>query len=353
MHYLHCHSVIPLERYREILGVLSSERDSWDERFWLRFAAQVAVLHPDRPAATAERIRVVAGLIAGRARWFADLAEPSRFVVAAMLVQHHIPVAEFLLEYARIVALLDEVDLRHDGFPETMTVLILHLIHGHRPLRLLEMERVRALYDQMKKHHWWLSGPGDVPACAALSQRPGTAGVVEAGAEELYRRLHAAGLDTGDHLRTTASLLALLGLDHDLALARYLALRAALAHDGSPLFAEHYQSVAVLAGLEQPAELVVQRLDAAHRELDLMQQDMAGRPNLIIASDLTFLDLVRFDGAMAARVQPLQVDAMMAAIHAFHLATAVLVSQVNVNQAVPVVDPPTAPWPYSFAYPYG
>lgn len=353
MHYQHCHSVIPLERYREILGVLSSERDSWDERFWLRFAAQVAVLHPDRPSATAERIRAVAGMLAGRARWFTDLAEPSRFVVAAMLVQHHVAVSDFLLEYQRIVALLDEVGLRHDGFPETMTVLILHLIHGHRPLRLLEMERLRAIYDQMKKHHWWLTGAGDVPACAALSQCPGPASAVEANAEDLYRRLHAAGLDTGEHLRTTASMLCLLGLANEVGMERYLALRAALTRDNALLFAEQYQALAVLAGLDQPAELVVQRLEAVHRELDLMQNDMAGRPNLIIASDLTFLDLVRFDREMKPRVEQAHLDAMLAAIHAFHLATAVLVSQVNVNQAVPVVVPPTTPWPYSFAYPYG
>jgi hypothetical protein len=355
MHYSHCHSLIPLERYREIMGVLSSERDSWDERFWLRFAAQVAVLHPDPPTATAERIRSVAGLLAGRAQWFTDLAEPSRFVVAAMLVQHHIPVSDFLLEYQRIVALLDEVDLRHDGFPETVAVVILHLIHGHRPLRLMEMQRLRAIYDRMKHHHWWLTGLADVPACAALSQCPGSATEVEDAAEDLYRRLHAAGLDTGDHLRTTASLLCLLGLPPPQALERYLGLRSALLRDGQPVYAEHYQALAVLAGLDQEPEVVAKRLEAVHHELDLMQSELAGRPNLIIASDLAFLDLVRFDRAMAAREAPPQADAMLAAIHSFHLATAVLVSQVSVNQAIPMVEAPTTPWPwpYAYSYPYG
>lgn len=339
-------SMIPLERYRELISALSNKNDAWDDTFWLRFAAQSAVMCPDQPAILAKRIRDVAEVLLKRSHWYQTLASPARFVVAAMLIQHNIPVANFVAEHARITALMSEVGLRHGKFYETMAVLILLMSPGHQASSLLEMERVKAIYDQMKRFHWWLTGPDDLPACAALAQCPGSAELLMARVEDAYQQLHGDGMPTGKCLQTAAHLLPLAGPDLDRTVARYRGLAAVLVEYTGSLSEAHFDPLALLTLLDHEPEVVIDRLAAVINELDLIQPECRGAANILIASDLTVLDLIRSGHDLAPLTQPHAAAHMLRRLHAYHIASAVLTSQVDADLVEFVSAADTPPWPY-------
>lgn len=346
MHSNPLHSMLPLERYRYLIGALASENDAWDESFWLRFAAQAAVLCPEPPLVLAKRIRAVADELLKQTLWYQTLAGPARFVVAAMLIQHHISVTDFITEHTHASALMNDAGLRHDRFYEIMAVLILMMAPNHRLTSLLEIERVKAIYDQMKGFHWWLTGPDDLPACTALAQCPGTAEVLVARVEDAYQELLGAGLPTGEHLQTMANLLPLAGLNMDETVKRFCGLTTILKRHMSPLTADHHLPLALLTLLDHDPELVIERLLVAIKELDLFQAEAQGAVNFHIAADLTFLDLVRFDHQQPPLTQRRAPADLQRSLHAYHLGSAVLVSQVDPNLFQFMSATGLTQWPY-------
>lgn len=348
MHSDPLRSIIPLERYRSIMGALASEHDAWDDTYWLRFAAQTAVLCPESPPEIAYHIRTIADGLAKNTTWYQTLASPARFVVAAMLLQHHIPLADFVAEHDHATALMNQVGLRHDRFYEIVAVLIMLMSPGHRSSSLVEIERIKAIYDQMKGFHWWLTGPDDLPACVALAQCPGSAELLVARVEDAYQQLHAAGIPIGEHLQTAANLLPLSGLDTSQSVARYRGLVASLTKRTGALTENHYDPLALLTLLDHEPELVIERLLGVAGELDLFQVEGQGPANMLIASDLTLLDLVRCDRRQKPLTESHAVTHMLRTLHTYHVASAVLVSQVE-PELVQFIDANgRSPWPYPF-----
>ncbi len=345
MHLDHLHSLIPLERYRDIIAALEPERGSWLDEFWLRIAAQVAVLAPDEPQHLASRIRHLAGALAAHAKWYQDLASPLRFVVAAMLIQHHIKVHDFIGEHARIADLLHRVGLRSTGFHHTMAVLILMISPEHIGCGMLEAERLKAIHQGMKRFHWWLTGADDLPACAALAQCSGSAIEVVTRAEACYQLLHESGMQRGNHLQTAANLLPLTGLDADAAVARYRALKSRLEASDGMLLPMHYEVLSLLCLLDHDPETVISRLIAVRRELELFQPDVVAAANLIIAADLTCLDLVRFDRAQQPLTGTAGEPVMRRALQTFRLAAAATLSRIDLDLALPATGMVPPGWP--------
>ena len=348
MHTDPAHSVIPLERYRDLVAAISGRSDGWEESYWLRLAAQAAVMCPEPTVEVAGRIRETASLLLNHATWYQTLASPARFLTAAMLIQHQIPATTFLIEHARIAQDFGAAGLRHGRFPEIVAVLIMLMAPedpDHPPQRLLEIERIARVYGLMRRCHWWLTGPEDLPACAALAQCVDPAEAVMARVEDAYQQLHRLGLATGDHLQTAANLLPLGGIFIDRAIGRYRELVAALGRSGRAFAVEHYCPLAVLALLDHDAEVVVGRLLGVLDELDLMQPQERGEANVLIASDLVFLDLVRF-----GRDQRLICDAhglmqVRRQVHVFNLSSAVLLSQVEPELVLLAESSAPTAWP--------
>ena len=72
-----------------------------------------------------------------------------------------------MAEVDRVRGLFRTAGLARGGSYEVMAVLILRG-HEKAPVRTAEIDRLQALYAEMKKHHWWLTGVADLPACAML-----------------------------------------------------------------------------------------------------------------------------------------------------------------------------------------
>ena len=350
MHASPLPSVVPLDLYRHLIGLLNSDEDAWDDTLWLRFAAQVAVMCPDAPPTLVRRIREIAEQLLHHAPWYHALASPARFVVAAMLIQHRIPVADFVSEHAHVVSLMDVAGLRHEQFYSVVAVMMLMMNPGHRSATLADVERIKAIYEQMKRFHWWLTGPNDVPACVALAHCPGAADLLVERVEYAYQALLADGVLAGSYLQTAANLLPLADLEMDKTLQRYRGLVAALVAQKGAFHQPYYDPLALLTLLDHQPDLVISRLLAITGELDHFQPECEGDVNILIASDLVFLDLIRSDRQQRPMVEPNAVAKMLRTFHAFHLGSAVLVSQIDSSRVQFIGNASSPAWPYQYPF---
>jgi hypothetical protein len=278
-----------------------------------------------------------------QAKWYQDLASSLRFTVAALLIQHHIKGQHFLSEHVRIGDLLRHAGLRSSGFHHTMTVLIM-LISPMQP-GVLDVERIKAIHQAMKRFHWWLTGPEDLPACAALAYCPGSAAEIVSRTEACYLLLKETGLSRGDHLQMAANLLPLSGLDADVVVGRYRALKHRIEERNHDLVPADYEAIAVLCLLDHAPDPIVDRLLSVGRELELLQAEVGPVTNLIIAADLVCLDLMRFDRAMRPVHDAHGASTMLRSLHLYHLATAAMLSHIEADIPLPMMGLPGAGWP--------
>ena len=337
---LHPTPTASLLRYRVLSERLVHDDDGWEDAYWLRVAAHLAVTCPEPADPLAERIREVAAGLQTRAEWFSTLASPVRFALAAMLIVHRIDSGEFLDMHSHVADLMTEIGLRHGRFYEAATVVILMMSPGRDYANKVGIDRMTALYEQMKRCHWWLTGPHDLPACAALVDGLGTPQEIGAQVEDAYQALHRAGMPHGERLQTAANLLPLAGVAMDEAVDRYRRLFAAMTQHAGAVLPMHYEPLALLSLLDaqrsRDAGLVVERWLATTAELDEFQIPERGETNLVIAADLAFVDLAGVSNdAGAARPD----------LTAFHRGAVIITSHLDPLQAMYVGERGTSDWP--------
>lgn len=342
----HLHRIIPLERYRDIVSAFDFDHQTWSDAYWMRFAAQVAVLCPDDPVTVVKRINLIGSELQKKAKWFDAFQSPMRFVIAALLVQTHTKVVDFLHDYKRLEEVLDHVGLKHGGRYEPITLMILRMNPEHHAFNMLEAERLKNIHKHMKGFHWWITGIDDLPACAALLQIKGSAELVTAQAEGIYQRLISSGLQSGNHLQNAANLLPLCGLPADAAADRFLGLLRQAEAKSVAVMPEHYDALSVLSMLEQAPAPIIDRLISVRDELDLCNPDLKGSASFALAADLTALDLVRYSADGHALSGPEQSDVMHSRLHALNMAMLVQVSHIDMTLDFETMGNLPPAWPY-------
>lgn len=333
------------DRFLAIYQALGAERDVWNDAVWLRFAAYAAVLRSGTPAAIAHAIRTGGEGLRTHASWFDALSSPIRFMMAGILIQSGGNVRGFCDALERTRRGFDDVGLRHrDGY-DVISAAIIHLMHRGRPLSLLQMESIKAIHSEMKKLHWWLTGPEDVPACVLLSFRQEDAHVLAAEAEAIYQRLSAHEFMKGDRLQTAANLLVLTGQTTAVATKRFDDLAIACTALDMPMLADDYEALALLTLLDRDPATVARRCHAIRERLANLEPPLHGTVAFALASDLTFLDLAR----MGRDGQPLtagpDLERMLTVLN-LHYAASAIVAMDAANVAMAIDAIPMQPWPF-------
>ena len=98
---------------------------------------------------------------------------------------------------------------------ETIAILILRMLAEQRPIGPVVIDRFQAIFEEMKRRHWWLTGPDDFPACALLTGREEPAKQIGEVIESIYTALRGVGCASGNALQTAANILYLARLDPD------------------------------------------------------------------------------------------------------------------------------------------
>jgi hypothetical protein len=279
-----------IDRFLAILPVLQKEH-SW-QGAWLRFAAQAAVSTPGDPRDVADAILHMAERLRTDASWLDAMHSPLRYLVAAMLVQAGDSAADFEAELARARQIFRLVGISHGGIHEIMAILLLRRTADGNPIALEQIERLHAIYLQLKRRHWWLTSPRDLPTCAVLVGLQGTPDEVGRHVEEHYRLLSEDGFSAGVQLQQAAHILPLLRLPAQQAVRRYGALARRFAEHGSPPWQQDYEAIAILSLLDQDAEMITALCLDIYKRLTGIRPLLHHEVLIDLAANLTFIDLI-------------------------------------------------------------
>jgi hypothetical protein len=282
----------PLRRFLDIFQALDAERGWFDDITALRFAAITAVTCPGEPPRVATAIRTIAEELKQRAGWFGELNGPLRFLVAAMLAQTADSPTDFMAEVDRVRSMFREARLSRGGSYEVMAILILRG-PDKKPVQAAEIGRFQALYEEMKGHHWWLTGVADFPACAILARQPGAPATIGQDIEDIYQALHAAGFKKGDPLQTAAHLLYLAHEKPTIIASRFHALAQAFRSESQRIWQSEYDELAILSLLNEPAARVVDRVLSCHDALRQVRPRPDRSLAFNLASSIAFVELIQ------------------------------------------------------------
>jgi len=285
----------PLPRFRAIYEALYSEKGWAGETNSLRFAAVSALACPGEPAEIAQKIRNIADEIKTKVGWFGDLRTSLRFIVSAMLIMNEDNVSDFLEETKRVHAMFRTTKLRNGGIYETMAILIMRLSFFKAPIQMETLERFKAIYQQMKKYHWWLTGPDDFPACAILVTQKESPEQIGSVIEKIYQELKLRGFTTGDYLQTAANILYLTHTEPVEIAERYSNLATAFRRAGVRMWQSDYDELAILSFLESPPDFIVEKLLNYREEVKTLRPKPDSTLTFNLAASITFLELIRLN----------------------------------------------------------
>ncbi len=289
----------PLARFAALHAALDSERKWLGDRVPLRLAAVSLLTTPGDAEALAAATRQQDAALRARLGWLTSVDSSVRMLIAAQMVKHGDDPQRFIDEVERVRALFRAAGLRRGGVYELLAVLVLRRVLGPTPIDAAHIGRFQGIYEAMKRHHWWLTGPEDFPACAMLLGRPEDPASIGAGADAIYRALHErAHLWRGDALQTAANVLYLAGAEPVELAERFALLLAGFRDGGARIGPEQYDELAILCFLAWPVERVLATVLEYRGELLATQSWIGKAGALNLAASLAFVRIAGADGAL-------------------------------------------------------
>jgi hypothetical protein len=285
----------PLARFGDMYEALNAERRWWREAAPLRFAAMAALTCPGMPQAVAAAIREITKNIGAESGWFGRLDSRLRFIVAAMLLAQGDTARNFLEEVKRVREMFRAAGLRRAAVYETMAILILRMHARQAPITETTIRRFHAVYDEMKRHHWWLTGPDDFPACAILTGQDESPTHIGQTIEDIYQSLRGEGFSTGNPLQTAANILYLSRLDAREAALRYRSLAEGFRSNRVAIWQSDYDELAILTFLSHPPNRIVDHVVKNREAMKTLRPKPGRSLTFNLAASITFLELVRVD----------------------------------------------------------
>lgn len=316
----------PLARFFELEAAFEADRSLLGDMVPLRLVAANLVLCPGEPTAVAAEVRAMSEQLRERLPFFTQVGPPIQLLIAAVLLQRGDEPAAFFAELERVRGIMRGLRMRRMEIYETVAILALRIRGGLEPIREAQIERLRDIYEQMKRHHWLLTGPEDYPACAFLAGQDRSPETIAARANAIYEGLRErARLWRGDPLQTASNMLALSPLEPEELVERFATLAEQFAAAGVKVRQGEYDEVAVLCFLARPAARIVETV-VGYTEQIRERLSWANRATAFgLAANLAFVRLVGNDpelGALADAKTLLDMQTVIAARQAAAAAAA-------------------------------
>ncbi len=287
----------PLARYRELYAALAEPASWLSDKVPLRLAAVCLLTTPGDAALLAASLRRRDADLRVRLGWLSSVAPSVRLLLSAQMVKYGDDPDAFVDEVERVREMFRAVELRRSSVYEAVAVLVLRRVNAGGPISLAQVERLRDIYNAMKHHHWFLTGPEDLPACAVLVGRPEDPATIGAGTDAIYRALHErADLWRGNSLQTAANLLYLAGVEPTTIAERYALLLAGFREAGTRIGQGEYDELAILCFLARPVERIVSVVAEFRERLREGTFTPGKAEALNLAASLAFVQLAGQDG---------------------------------------------------------
>jgi hypothetical protein len=279
-----------VERFKDIYAALERERRWWRSTLPLRYAAIAALQCEGRPAEVARGIRRVNKGLKDAAPWHWSVSPLIQFPVGAILSQRGDTAAQFLKELVRVRGMFRTARLHRALMFELLAVLIMRLQARGKPISKETVQRFKAIYEEMKRHHKWLTGPDDFPACAILTGQEGTPRAIGEGIEAIYGELRHQGLSRGNPLQTAANIMYLApGSAREVA-ARAAAFRVEFKKHKVRTSERDYDELAMLSILGERPAPVARRVVAIRNDLADIRPKIERATTFGLAVGIAFLE---------------------------------------------------------------
>ncbi len=317
------HSQSALDRFKAIHDALQRDRRWWRDSRRLRYAAVAAVTCEGDAGSVARGIRAVGKDLQDECPWYWSVNPNVQFVVGALLLQHRDSAKRFIRELIRVRKLFRKQRLHRALQYELLAVLILRIGAEGRAVSETTVRRFKAIYDEMKQHHRFLTGADDFPACAILTGQSGAPRAVLSEIEAIYDQLHSQRFSKGNPLQTAANIMYLArGSAREVA-GRAVALRDEFRERKVRISQRDYDELAILSILELSAERVVTHVLHMRDELEKVRPKIDRALRFDLATGIAFADLIqatRSTGSLSDAKVLMDVQAMVRAQQAVLMA---------------------------------
>jgi len=176
-----------------------------------------------------------------------------------------------------------------------MAVLILRMQAKQKRVERKNVKRLKDLYEEMKRHHWWLTNPEDLPVCAILCGQDGPVEQIVQKSEDVYQALAKQKHSKGNALQTAANILCMVEMNAARIAKRYNDLGEGFRESGVSIWQSDYDELAILTFLNHPTKRIVDYV-LEHRET---MKALRPRPDrsltFNLAASTTFMELARTD----------------------------------------------------------
>ena len=290
----------PLARFTEIHAALDVERKWLGDKVPLRLAAVCLITTPGEPALLASATRRRDADLRSGLGWLCNVTGAVRMLIAAQMVKHGDDPVTFIDEVERVRALMRAAKVRRDAVYETLAVLVLRRVLGpQQRIEAAHIDRFHAIYEAMKRHHWFLTGPEDYPACAMLLARDEDPETIGDGTDAIYKALHdRADMSRGDALQTAANVLYLAGVEPTVIADRFAQMTNGFRDGGARIGQEQYDELAILCFLAWPVERVIETVLGFRTQLLETQKWIGKDSALNLAASLAFIRIAGQDSAL-------------------------------------------------------
>lgn len=311
-------------RFQEIYEILGKERSWGGMAVPFRCAAVASLRTPGSPQEVAERVLEVAARIKKEAGFFGELRSQIRYVIAAQLVLNGDEPVAFLEEVTRVRQLFRNRRLRRGSLYETFAILVLRTQGSLHPINEATVDRFQQIYEGMKDHHWWLTGPEDFPAAAILAMKEEGPNQIIERVESIYDALSQQGFRKGDPLQTASHLLYLSpGAPQEVA-RRCWSLAGAFRDEKEKVGSTRYDDIATLSFLHRhDTQKIVEEVLSLRDRFRALKPKPSNDRAFAFAVGLTFLNMVQIDSEDEGLTE---VNALLDAQQAIEAAQAAMIA---------------------------
>jgi hypothetical protein len=307
----------PLARFLELHACFDRDRGTFGDRVPLRLAAVTLVPTQGDPAELVARVRARDAELAPHFGWFSSVDKSVRLVLAAALVRADEPAQSFVAALEHGQTLMRGAGMRRGGVHEVLAMLVLRRVVKEAAITPEHIARFQAIYEESKRHHWFLTGPEDFTTCAMLVGKRGSPEEIGEHVEAIYRALADAPKTWGgEALQTAAHVLALVDVTPEEVTRRFLDIATALRDRGIRIGVTEYDEVAVLSFVPRAIDRIADAVVQYRSALDDALASLSGVLATSLAVNLAFVRLL-FDedglGALADAKLLLDMQSIVAA----------------------------------------
>ena len=316
----------PIDRLVELLTAIAGHKRWFQNWSMLRCAGLSLLTCEGDPDELAARLYDIALPLKSGAGLFSAMRTDMRFCPAATLLRQGFTVEQFRQTCDATRALFHEAGLPKGETQESLACLILmEEAEDDAPSRE-QVERVVAIFAEMRRHSRLLTGRDDYPAAALLSAQPGTPEELIGRANRIYEALRDLKFGRGNQLQLASHMLTTAPEPDEVLVERFRRLYEVFRDRGLFMGSGDYDEVATLSLLPCEAEAVVDRVLEDREALrERLQPRPSRQEGFSLATSTAFLALAT-DGAQGTSLSAMQLTQVISLLAAQQAAAVAMAS---------------------------